>query len=134
MPIFGRTSLERLSQCHPDLQSICHEVIGQFDFTVICGHRDKQAQNRAFSQGKSKLRYPESKHNRVPALAVDIAPYRDGGIAWDDTRSFYYLAGLVKGIAASRGIVLRWGGDWDSDGCFSDQSFNDLPHFELMEK
>jgi hypothetical protein len=29
--------------------------------------------------------------------------------------------------------VVRWGGNWDQDGVIlADQSFNDLPHFELI--
>ncbi len=31
------------------------------------------------------------------------------------------------------GIELRWGGDWDRDAEFDDQTFNDLPHFELYD-
>ena len=25
--------------------------------------------------------------------------------------------------------VLKWGGDWDNDGDFDDQTFNDYPHW-----
>lgn len=132
MPKFSKISLDRLHTCDERLQAICEEVIKHFDFTVVCGRRDKEDQDAAYNSGKSKLKWPESKHNRMPSLAVDIAPYRNGGIAWSDTRSFYYLAGLMKGIAAQKGITLRWGGDWNSDNDFSDQSFNDFPHFEIV--
>ena len=31
--------------------------------------------------------------------------------------------------------VIRWGGNWDSDGVIiRDQGFDDLVHFELKEK
>ena len=38
------------------------------------------------------------------------------------------------GVASQMGIKIRWGGDWDRDTDLSDNRFNDLPHFELMEQ
>ena len=29
-------------------------------------------------------------------------------------------------------VSLRWGGDWDGDGDRTDQTFNDLMHWELI--
>ena len=57
-----------------------------------------------------------------------LAPYP---IDWNDKERFYFFAGYVKGIASQMGIELRWGGDWDSDNQLHDQTFMDLPHFEL---
>lgn len=67
-------------------------------------------------------------------MAVDVAPYDPEvkGVDWQDWDSFYLFAGFVKGIAASKGIQVRWGGDWDSDWQTDDQKFNDLVHFELI--
>jgi hypothetical protein len=45
---------------------------------------------------------------------------------------FYYMAGRVQTLAESMGITIRWGGDWDSDKDFFDQTFDDLVHFELV--
>jgi peptidoglycan L-alanyl-D-glutamate endopeptidase CwlK len=105
-----------------------YEVINDFDCIVLEGYRNEEAQNRYFEEGKSKLRYPHSKHNKQPSLAVDIAPYP---VDWNDRERFYYFAGYVKATAAQMGIPLRWGGDWDSDTFVHDQTFFDLPHFEL---
>ena len=33
--------------------------------------------------------------------------------------------------ALGMGIKLRWGGDWDGDWQTRDNTFDDLPHFEL---
>lgn len=128
MPKFSQASKDRLETCHPDIQRVLNEVIQHIDFTVLEGHRGEEKQNAAFEAGKSKLRFPQSKHNNRPSLAVDIAPYP---IDWQDWRRFDLLAGYVLGIAAHMGITLRWGGDWDSDHDMKDQTFNDLPHFEL---
>jgi hypothetical protein len=130
MPSFGKRSKENLKLCDVRLQDILMEAIKYYDFAVICGHRGEEEQNKAFHEGRSKLKFPQSKHNQNPSKAVDVVPYP---INWNDESRFFYLAGLIKGIASSMGHVIRWGGDWDGDGDFNDQSFIDLPHFELKE-
>lgn len=130
MPSFSDKSRERLDTCHPDLQAICELVIEHYDFSVLEGHRSGERQNELFRQGKSKLKAGQSKHNSLPSKAVDLAPYP---IDWNDTRRFYFMAGLIKQAAHDIGIKVRLGADWDGDGLFSDQSFHDLPHVELME-
>lgn len=64
-----------------------------------------------------------------PSLAVDVAPYP---IKWNDYLRFYAFAGFVLGTATEMGIKIRSGMDWDSDREFNDQSFHDLPHYELV--
>lgn len=126
---FGDRSKKNLSEAHPLLQELFNEVIKVCDCAVIEGHRPKEEQDKAFHAGKSKLKWPDSKHNRTPSLAVDVVPWP---VDWKDLNRFYYFGGLVKGIAAQLDIEIRWGGDWDSDNTFKDQSFHDLPHFELV--
>lgn len=138
MPKFGHRSTNNLKSVHNDLQLIMNEAVKHFDFTVLEGHRTVERQNELFHQGKSKIDGFKKlgKHNHLPSLAVDIAPYP---IDWNDKKRFYYLGGLIKGIAAellSKGLIshrVRWGGDWDNDGDFNDNSFIDLPHFELIK-
>jgi len=126
---FSNTSQKRLSECAPELQEIMNEAIKIVDFMVLCGHRGEQEQNKAFSEGKSKLKYPQSKHNSKPSRAIDIAPYP---LDWNNLSRFYHLAGIVRGIAHQKGIKIRFGGDWDMDGEITDNKFNDLPHVELV--
>jgi peptidoglycan L-alanyl-D-glutamate endopeptidase CwlK len=80
-------------------------------------------------EGKSKTRWPTSKHNAVPSLAVDLVPCP---VDWKDRERFILLAGIVIGIAWKLGIPVRWGGDWDGDSNIAEHSFQDLPHFELI--
>lgn len=137
---FGPASWERRSTLHPDLQALCDAVIKQVDCTVVCGHRTRSEQNKAFDSGVSKVRYPYSRHNTKPSRAVDLAPYCNklGGIDWDNEKGFYFFGGVVKATAYAllcKGLIeheIRWGGDWDSDNDLTDQSFNDLVHFELV--
>ena len=130
MPSFGKSSQDKLATCDPRLQKVFNEVIKHFDCTVIEGHRGEAAQNKAFAEGKSKLKYPQSKHNKTPSLAADVLPYP---IDWNDTNRMRYFAGFVVGIAATMGIKIRWGGDWNQNTELKDNSFNDLPHFELVD-
>ncbi len=130
MPSFSKRSLSRLSECHPDLQFLFKEVVKYFDCTIICGHRGEEEQNRAFKNNRSKLEYPKSKHNKEPSLAVDVVPYP---VEWKNTKRMYLFAGYVWATAKRLGIDnLRLGCDWDSDTEINDQTFHDLPHFELV--
>lgn len=129
MPVFSERSKAKLATCHPELQHLFNEVVKHFDCTILTGHRDKEAQNGAFNAGKSKLQWPNSKHNESPSMAVDVAPYP---IDWNDLERFRRFVWFVRGVAAARGIEIRTGADWDGDHSITDQSFHDLPHFELV--
>ena len=128
MPQFGKTSIEKLSTCHPDLQMLFGEVIKHYDCVILDGYRSNEEQQKLFKQGKSKLQAGSSKHNQSPSLAADVAPWP---LDWKDKNRFYHFAGKVQGIAQMLNIKIRWGGDWDSDNDLKDQNFYDLPHFEL---
>lgn len=129
MPKYGTRSAERLSTCHKGIQRLFNRVVEDFDCSVLEGHRGEARQNQLFNEGKSKLEYPHGKHNRKPSEAIDVAPYP---IDWDDLNRFYYFAGYVKALANEMGLKIRWGGDWDGDTILDDQTFMDLPHFEIL--
>lgn len=130
MPSFSKVSKDRLSTADVKLQDICNEAIKTMDFSVLCGHRDKVAQDLAYAQGTSKLRWPKSKHNTSPSKAVDLAPWP---INWNDIGRFMKLADLVLAIAKKKKIKIRWGADWNRNGQWQDEKFRDWPHFELDE-
>ena len=130
MPAFSKRSRDNLAQCHPDLQLLFNDVIEHFDCSVICGHRGMEKQEEAFRTGRSKARFGESKHNHSPSMAVDVVPY---SVNWEDRERFALFAGFVLGRAASLDINVRWGGDWDRDTQTADETFSDMPHFELMD-
>jgi hypothetical protein len=73
-----------------------------------------------------------SKHLVQPdgwSWAVDVAAYP---IQWNNASRNYMLTGFVRGVAATAGIQIRCGADWDGDFDTKDQHFNDLVHFELV--
>lgn len=129
MPQFSQASQDKLATCDKRLQEVFNEVIKYFDCTVITGHRNKESQDEKYRRGLSKVKYPDSKHNVYPSMAIDVAPYP---IDWSDRERFSYFAGFVKGLAQSKNITIRWGGDWDGDTEVKDNGFDDLPHFELI--
>jgi peptidoglycan L-alanyl-D-glutamate endopeptidase CwlK len=130
MPYFGNTSKKRLSQAHTDLQRLFNEVIKYYDCSILCGYRDEATQTEVYNSGESKVQFPNSKHNSIPAMAVDVAPYP---IDWTDKHRFYMFVGIVRGFAANMGINIRCGADWDGDMEVKDQNLHDLPHFELVQ-
>jgi peptidoglycan L-alanyl-D-glutamate endopeptidase CwlK len=135
MPSFGDKSKKVLLELHTDLRAVLNSAIKYIDFSVVCGYRGKRAQNTAFAAGNSKLKYPHSKHNAMPALAVDIVPYKAGRDA--QKSDYLYLAGYIMAVAKILLLegrikhVVRWGGDWNMDDYTSDETFLDAGHFEL---
>ena len=108
MPQFGKTSRKRLENAHASLQEIFNEVVKVIDCSVLESYRDEETQNRYFDEGKSKVKYPNGRHNKLPSLAL--------------------------GIASQMGHKIRWGGDWNNDFAVADNRFDDFPHFELVLK
>lgn len=132
MPKYSQRSKDILATCHPDIQRLLNEAIKYIDLTIICGHRGKEAQDKAVAEGKSKTPWPTSKHNSIPSLAVDLMPYYPGGIRWSDKEGIYFCMGFLKGLAVKMGIAIRLGIDWDGDNDMHDQTFIDGPHLELV--
>lgn len=139
---FSEASLKKLETCHIDLQKIMKLAISisDIDFGIAEGHRSIEDQQKYFKEGKSKIDgiTKLSKHNYTPSLAVDIFPFFDGEVQWEVSHSTY-LAGLIHGVSEmlfkNNEIThkIRWGGNWDMNGVILiDQSFDDRPHFELV--
>ena len=124
---FSDISLKRLSTCKKELQEIMNEAIKQteIDFTIVCGYRGKAEQDEAYFNGFSMVKWPNSRHNKYPSGAVDICPYYNGCLQWEDVTAFEYLAELIKTVSADIGYDIEWGGDWEN--------FVDMPHFQLSE-
>ena len=143
---FGTRSAANLATAHEDLQKVMNLALSRsrIDFGVSEGHRSVERQNQLFQEGKSKIDgvNKKGKHNFNPSLAVDIYAYHPDPatrrkIIWD-LGTLCYIAGIVVSTGQDlheRGEishVIRWGGNWDRDGVIlHDQSFDDLPHFEL---
>lgn len=130
MPHFSLKSAAYLQSCHPEIINICQRAILYFDFSVLCGVRNKEEQDKLKEAGKSKVYWPNSNHNVDPrnpksisfpdcSVAVDIVPYP---LDWHNQQSFFWLSQVIKQCAREQSIVLDWG--WDLWGW-------DMPHWQL---
>ncbi len=125
MPL-GAGSLARLATCDAELVRLVRAVAADVDanpgklvkdITVVCGHRGKAEQDHCFAIGTSKLKWPMSRHNAYPSLAVDLAPFPTDWNA-SGRPAFEELRAIVKRVAATLNIRIRHI-SWD------------LPHTEL---
>lgn len=145
MPSFGSSSERELRTVHHDLNIIAYRSIEIYDFKVIQGARNIERQIINIRNGVSKT--IDSRHiprdaegNYDPeekGMAVDLAPWP---VKWPTDEEpkhanrFYYMQGILRAVAEDEDIKIIQGVDWDSDGDFYDQSFDDLPHLQLAKK
>ena len=147
---FGRRSEAQFVTLHHDLQIVYTGAIEVFDFSIIQGARTIEQQILNVTNRVSKTL--DSRHiprdleghydPNKPGSAGDTTPYTEGVNPYaldSDPRHvrekkkhrFYYMQGVFLHVAHREGIVIRQGVDWDMDGDFFDQKFDDLGHLEL---
>ena len=151
MPAFGMASRERKATCHPDIQRVFDRVILVFDCHILEGHRTTQRQQELWFQGrdangfivdpKKIVTYKDgiikrSNHQTYPSIAIDAAPWYPVAphIRWDaaSKNRWYFFAGFVLATATDMGIALKAGCDWNRNWETADETFVDLPHYELV--
>lgn len=130
MAAFDKGSAERLSRAHPLLQKLMNEAIKQAPFMILDSQRGRAAQELAFRQGRTKAHFGNSAHNWSPSIALDVAPLP---VNWKNTTPFVVLGQkIILPIAAAMRIPIRWGADWNMNSNLRDESFVDMPHYELF--
>jgi hypothetical protein len=72
---YSKKSLQNLHTTNKKLQNLFNIVISKVDCTILEGQRGKVRQDMLFEKEKTKVKYPNSKHNRFPSMAIDVAPY-----------------------------------------------------------
>ena len=129
----GKTSRKRLKTCNSAIQNIINEAIktSPIDFTILCGHRSKEEQKDLWNQGrinpgKIVTWTLNSQHNANPSNAIDIAPWIDGDIPWNNIPAFKKIGNHIKQVAEKLGYnTLIWGGDFHNN--------KDYPHFQIVQ-
>jgi len=119
--ILSTRSLARLQGVHPDLVKVVKAAINNttVDFSVVEGVRTLAKQREYFLKGKSKTM--NSRH--LDGHAVDLAPWINGTIDWEDSHGWSAVSSAMIASAYALHIPLEWGGDW--------HSFVDRPHYQL---
>lgn len=143
---FSKSSLDRLATVDPQLQKVAHRALAlsSIDFVVVQGNRTLDEQKRLYGKGRTAAQCrakgvpPEYARpgdakvtwtlnsNHIGGKAIDVAPYVNGGIQWDDSgkRGLWpKIAAAFKQAAKELGVPITWGGDWTTTV--------DRPHFEL---
>lgn len=117
----SQRSLNNLAQVHHDLIQVVKRalILSKYDFIVIEGKRTLERQKELLKQGTTKTL--NSRH--LTGHAVDIVPFINGAIPWQDWSAFESISSAMKQAARELNIALIWGGDW--------VSFRDGPHYEL---
>lgn len=116
MPL-GNVSKLKLATCHQDLIKLVGAIskgvdegdlsyAGITDIAVLCGYRGEAEQNKAVADGASETPWPKSKHNRVPADAVDVAVFPVEWKAPGYERKMEVLHAYAAGVAHALGIDL----------------------------
>lgn len=138
MPKFSKKSKRKLAECDRRLQKLFNEVIKHYDCSIITGYRGREEQFEKYNSGLSRARWPNSKHNSIPSMAADVYPWpipdNWGKDDWKEKVKFYMLAAIVLYEANRMGITIRWGGDFNMDHNYRDNTFDDLGHFEIVEE
>jgi hypothetical protein len=132
---WGKNSLKQYETLDPTLAHYLDRALQEIaDISLIQGHRNQEDQMKAYFSvpQRSKLMWPDGKHNSLPSLAVDFQPYPRPKSKVKLFAALGYIAGRIIQMAEEDGVVIRWGGDWDSDGDLTDQNFDDLFHLEII--
>ena len=118
---------QKLTQAHPDLGKWFRDLKSRHaNVHISWSYRDQESQEKAFSEGTTKLHYPLSAHNHTvqgepQALALDIFQIDDTGKAVFDP----VFCAKVNQESLSLGYQLKWGGQWKSLG--------DNDHFQITD-
>jgi peptidoglycan L-alanyl-D-glutamate endopeptidase CwlK len=153
MPKFSSKSISKLHTCHKDLQVLFSYIIKHWDCSVIFGHRTPDEQFELYKKGRHMVggefvikdksqvvTYKDgfkylSKHNLMPSMAVDVAPYPS---LYQHADTALMFAGYVLGVAqmlkdyGAIDSTIICGHDWDNDRDLTDQTFYDTLHFEIL--
>lgn len=102
---WSKRSREVLVTLTPDLIYLMNKLADVRDVSLIWGYRDKELQNSFYRKGTG-VRYPFSKHNVYPSLAVDVVPYPS---QYDSIEELNMMLGSIQALSHMLNITIRLG-------------------------
>lgn len=112
----------KLLQAHPIMSDWFKFVKTKFSSAHISwSFRDEKNQNEAFEKGLSKLKWPDSMHNKMGSRALDLFELGEDGKAY--FHSDWYQK--INEETLNAALPIRWGGTF--------KTFKDMDHFEMVE-
>ena len=136
MAVLGNASKAKLKGVHQKLVKVIEEAIKDtpIDFSVISGVRTTEEQKALYAQGRTKpgsivtkadgVKNKSNHQVKADGLghAVDICPYVNGKLDWNNMNNFKLITTHIKDVAKCLGVDISCGIDW---------KFLDAPHIEL---
>jgi peptidoglycan L-alanyl-D-glutamate endopeptidase CwlK len=127
----SKRSLDKLEGVKPELAAVVKRAIEltEVDFVVVQGNRTQAEQDALYAQGRTKPgpKVTWTRNSRhIGGSAVDLAPYFDGAINWDNDGKlglYPQIAAAMTVAADELGVAITWGGSW--------KKTPDRPHWEL---
>nr|WP_097073936.1 M15 family metallopeptidase [Ureibacillus xyleni] len=89
--------------------------------------KEKQAENVAKGASKTMMSY------HLVGQALDFVPVNSKGEATWSINS-YIRKDVMSAINYAKSLGFTWGGDWDNDGEWRDETFLDSPHLQYNYK
>jgi hypothetical protein len=117
---------QKLKEVDPELKEWFPLIKREFpDCHISWGFRDEETQNLFFEEGKTKAKWPSSKHNVMNggkpwAQAIDLFRLRSDGVAEFSKEWYSQIYLFLEKMQAP----IDNGGNW--------KRFKDYPHFELV--
>lgn len=127
---FSRNSLKNMSGVNPILVTFAEKVLQRslFDFGVIKngGFRTAEMQFELYQEGRSQLDgHIQISHHQL-GNAIDLVPYVNKKFTWENDEAFKHIHEVALEVWREmnlRGVVLNWGGHWES--------FYDPAHYQI---
>ncbi len=132
--LYGKEKLKEVNASLANVVALA-ATRSPFDVIVTEGRRSRERQAELYAQGRTKpgkivTWTLNSKH--IDGKAVDVCPYVNKKIPWEDKLLFVSLGREMLSAADELNVKIRWGYDWDGDGSLMEKGETDGPHFELV--
>lgn len=117
---------EILRDCHTTIVKAFMQINDTFpECHISDGYRDKKRQDKYFREGKSKLKFPKSKHNFMDESGMPMSKAMDLFRLGSDGKAYFepkYYKNIYD-FSVDHDLGITWGGLW--------KTFKDYPHFEM---